>query len=113
MAALLGIPLVFVVALVVISANAGRSGSVGSKDVLVENSSWDGSVFHVKQYLKKNLKDPDSYEGIEWSPVQKLSDGTFSVRHKYRAKNSFGGFVVENQVFVYDAQGNVLSAKDW
>jgi len=77
--------------------------------MLLKNSAWDGSVHHVEQYLKKTLKDPDSYEGIEWSPVQKLSNGSYSVRHKYRAKNSYGGYVIENQIFYYDASGNVTS----
>jgi hypothetical protein len=89
---------------------SGSSSSTSSGDALVKNSSWDGSVFHVKQYLKRTLKDPDSYEGIEWSPVQKIEDRKFSVRHKYRAKNSFGGFVIENQIFTYDSDGNIISA---
>ncbi len=75
----------------------------------VHNSAWDGSVYQVEDYLKKALKDPDSYEGIEWSNVIKNSDGTYSVRHKYRARNSFGGMVVENWVFVLDEYGNVIS----
>ncbi len=66
-------------------------------------------MYHVKENLKKSLKDPDSYESIEWSTVQKLDDGKFSVRHKYRAKNSFGGFSIENHIFTYDASGNILA----
>lgn len=76
----------------------------------IENSAWDGSVYQVKNYLKKNLKDPDSYEGIEWSKVQENSNGTYTVRHKYRARNSFGGMVIENWVFELDENGNVISA---
>ena len=72
----------------------------------VYNSEWDGSVYPVKLYLNKNLKDPDSYEGIEWSPVQKTSDG-YMVRHKYRSKNSFGGYVVENKIFYLNEKGHV------
>ncbi len=78
----------------------------------IRNSAWDGSVYQVKNYLKKNLKDPGSYEGIEWSEVYENPDGTYAVRHKYRAKNSFGGMVVENCIFVLDAQGNVISTSE-
>ena len=64
----------------------------------VENSAWDGSVSQVKTYLKENLKDPKSIEYIEWSKV--FSEGKYYlVRCKYRAKNSFGGYVLENQIF--------------
>lgn len=74
---------------------------------IIENSSWDGSVRQVELYLKANLKDPDSYQSIEWSRVVKTDKGGFFVRHKYRAKNSFGGFVIEEKIFTMDAQGNV------
>ncbi|WP_321528305.1 hypothetical protein [Sedimenticola selenatireducens] len=82
-------------------------------DSKVSNSPWDGSVYEIERYLEHTLKDPDSYEGIEWSQVvTKLIDGQrrYAVRHKYRAKNSFGGYVVEQVYFVMDGAGTVLSA---
>jgi hypothetical protein len=80
--------------------------------VTVQNSNWDGSVWQVESWLKHNLKDPDSYDAIEWSPVIKSADGGFVVRVKYRAKNSFGGFVIENRIFILDSQGTVQSVAD-
>ncbi len=74
---------------------------------VVSNSAWDGSVHQVERWFKQNLNDPDSFEAIEWSKVAERDDG-FLVRVKYRAKNSLGGYVVENQVFKLDPQGNVL-----
>jgi hypothetical protein len=29
------------------------------------------------------------------------------VRHKYRAKNGFGGYMVEERIFMLDSTGNV------
>lgn len=78
----------------------------------VYNSGWDGSVRQVKQWLKDNLKDPASFEAIEWSSVQKTPDGDYLVRCKYRAKNSFGGFEISNQIFYMDSEGNVLRCVD-
>lgn len=74
----------------------------------VKNSSLDGSVSQVVKYLKNNLKDPDSYESIEWGNVTETDNG-YIVRHKYRAKNSFGGYVIEHQIFHIDWQGNITS----
>ena len=74
---------------------------------VVSNSGWDGSVHQVERYLKRNLKDPSSLNVIEWGNVVPGADGGFVVRVKYRAKNSFGGYVIEHQVFSLDAQGNV------
>lgn len=74
----------------------------------VKNSSLDGSVSQVVKYLKNNLKDPDSYESIEWGNVTEIDNG-YIVRHKYRAKNSFGGYVIEHQIFHIDWQGNITS----
>lgn len=80
--------------------------------VEVKNSLYDGSVKQVKEYLKyKYLRDPDSYESIEWSEVKRKDDGYY-VRHKYRAKNGFGGYVVANQLFHLDFSGNVIDVKD-
>lgn len=80
--------------------------------VEVKNNHWDGGVKQVKEYLKYNyLRDPDSYESIEWSEVKRKDDGYY-VRHKYRAKNGFGGYVVANQLFHLDFSGNVVDVKD-
>ncbi len=75
----------------------------------ITNSAWDGSVPGVERYLQMTLKDPDSYKGIEWSPIAKNCDG-YSVRHKYRAKNSFGGYVIDETVFMLNPDGIVTGA---
>ena len=41
----------------------------------VKNSGLDASVYQVEQFLDDNLKDPDSYDPIEWSAVQKINTG--------------------------------------
>jgi hypothetical protein len=89
-----------------------------TKEAVVENSEWDGSVRQVERYLKATLKDPGSYEAVDWSPVATLpaplGDGSFYVvRHKFRAKNSFGGYVVENKQFWIDKKGAVVNVTDW
>lgn len=71
------------------------------------NSSYDGSVRQVESHLKRTLKDPESFQAIQWFPVQKDLDG-YTVRVRYRAKNSFGGYVVEEKVFLLDRRGNVI-----
>ena len=76
----------------------------------IENSPWDGSVYQVKNYLNKTLKDPESYKGIEWGDVAKKEDFYF-VRHKYRAKNSFGGYVIETNIFKLDDNGVVIGVE--
>ena len=80
---------------------------IAAGGIEIANSSFDASVSQVKEYLKKNLKDPKSYESIEWSKVKEESYG-YSVYHKYRAKNSFGGYVIESQIFHLDFGGNVI-----
>ncbi|SEA19318.1 hypothetical protein SAMN04487851_103146 [Prevotella sp. tc2-28] len=77
----------------------------------VKNNKWNGGVKQVEDYLERTLRDPDSYESIEWSEVKRKEDG-FYVRHKYKAKNGFGGNVVTNQLFHLDFSGNVIDVKD-
>lgn len=72
----------------------------------VENSGWDGSVYQVESYIKKNAKDPSSVEFMEWSPLVKNGESQM-VRVKYRAKNSFGAYVINNETYTIDSNGNV------
>lgn len=95
---------------------AGMSGTKGAEcraafagKPPVTNSGWDGSVLGVEHYLQRTLKDPDSYKAIEWSAVLKLCDG-YAVRLKYRAKNSFGGYVINHTVFTLNPDGVVTGA---
>lgn len=82
----------------------------------VINSSWDASVWQVERYLKKEyLKDPSSYESISWSKVfteQNNPNFKYYVRHKYRAKNSFGGYAIEEKIFFLDSNGKVVDTQD-
>ena len=79
------------------------------KQAVVFNSSWDGSVHQVERWLKSNLKDPASLEFVEWSPVVAGPNNDFEVRVKYRAKNGFGGYAVEQKLFRLDASGSVVA----
>ena len=59
--------------------------------------------------------DPDSVEYIEWSPVHlTYVEGKpfWRVRVKYRAKNSFGGYVISNQL-AYMRNGQVVALEDY
>ena len=58
--------------------------------------------------------DPDSYEGISWEAfgIYNKDNNTYFALHKYRAKNSYGGYVVEEKLFVLDSDGNVIKVVD-
>ena len=105
----IGCLLIFSILLV----GSGDSENSSESSEVVSNSSWDASVSQVKDYLDKNLRDPNSTEYDEWSKVVKKDDGTFMVRCKYRSKNGFGGMVNANQVFYLDAKGNITSVTDY
>lgn len=69
----------------------------------------------VKVYLKRHyLKEPDSYKGISWGAfgIYNKDNDTYFALHKYRAKNSYGGYVVEEKLFVLDSDGNVIKVVD-
>lgn len=64
--------------------------------------SWSGGTVAVQHYLKANLKDPNSLQYLGWTnPRVSKIDGEpyWHVRVRYRAKNSFGGYVIESQDF--------------
>jgi len=73
----------------------------------LQNSSSDGSVNPVKQYLKANLYDPSSIQYVEWSNV--IEDKSkYWVRCTYHIKDYFGNDVPNNHVFVMTAEGQVM-----
>jgi len=78
-----------------------------AKEVIAEigakpkNSAWDSAVRPVTEFLDSTLKDPGSVEYIEWSAVHLIDneEGKYwVVRVAYRAKNSFGGYVVKEKL---------------
>lgn len=90
-------------------------GFKNSSNSIVSNNPLDNSVYQVETYLKRSyLEDPESYESMEWSKVIETQNAGFSfrVRHKYRAKNSFGNYQIENKIFLLDENGNVVDEKD-
>lgn len=94
--------------------STNKQDQVKTPKEIVFNSEWDGSVKQVEDYLKNTLNDPDSYKSVEWSPVGKSATaGQFFVRHKYRAKNGFGGVVTKDQIFTLDSLGTIVGALDF
>ncbi len=86
-----------------------------SSGEIVRNSPYDNSVHQVESYLGRTLLDPDSFEPISWSKVQKMENSDFGykfvVRLKYRAKNSFNGYVEESKLFYLNENGKVVNVK--
>ena len=64
-------------------------------------SGWDGLARCIDRYLENNLKDPDS---VKIKSVSKVvyKDGKYYQRVDYTAKNSFGGTVRSNKIFIMD-----------
>ena len=100
---------------------AGLATCTGGKEAkkakepreVVYNSPWDGGVRQVERWMARNLKDPDSFEAIEWGGVVKTDKGGFLVRVKYRAKNSFGGYGIDHKLFALSSKGEVLLVTDY
>jgi hypothetical protein len=55
-------------------------------------SGWDGSHRATVNYVKENLRDPDSYQHIKTSITPVDKDGNHMLIMQYRAKNGFGGY---------------------
>lgn len=78
----------------------------------VQNA-WDGSMSPAVEWLKNNLKDYSSYESIEWSNVKQTTDkdgnNIYMVKNKYRAKNSFGAYDIQESIFFIDKNGSIIN----
>jgi hypothetical protein len=54
-------------------------------------SSWDGSHKGVVKWVKRNLRDPDSYKHVE-TRITPVKDVAHVLVMEYRARNGFGGY---------------------
>lgn len=76
--------------------NVPSKPKIGEKP---RKSSWDGSYFEVQNYLEGILHDPDSLELLPCGDPVETEIG-WLVRCPYRAKNAFGGKVLEESLFL-------------
>ncbi len=71
------------------------------------NDSTDASVWQVKEYMKRTMRNYDSVRFMEWSRVLKHEEG-YSVRCKYTVHTDSFGRITENKVFFMNHHGNVV-----
>ena len=83
------------------------------------NSKREDSLYKAYKtsyrFLKNNLKDSDSFDEIEHKRYfivkkKKKEKAHIQIYIKYRAKNSFGGYVVEEKYFNFDKNLNIIEA---
>ena len=87
-----------------IKENSGKSG-------VHCLSAWDGSYRPLVQIIKKNLKDPDSFKHRE-TRITPSENEVHIVVMTYGAKNSFGGYVVENVIARLTSQCSLIEVMD-
>ena len=66
-------------------------------------SAWDGSHIELVNEIKQTLLDKKSFEHIKTTHQSNL------VAMKFKAKNSFGGYVVKVVVASLDTRGNLIA----
>ena len=69
---------------------------------------WDGSLYAVKAHIRERLRDPDSFQAIRWTRLVK-GCGTYTIGVRYRARDGFGGYTIEDAVATIHADGRVIS----
>lgn len=113
--------LIFLVVVIIFNISSREYSTSSKGNNRIENygsnkgPSQTKAMAGVRVYLKRHyLKDPDSYEGISWEAfgIYNKDNNTYFALHKYRAKNSYGGYVVEEKLFVLDSDGNVIKVVD-
>ena len=65
-------------------------------------STYDGNHDGLEDLIRARLKDPDSMETTETKITPVDANGNHTVILKYRARNAFGGMVVEQALGIVD-----------
>lgn len=82
------------------AAEAKLKAEEARRGPMPKPSAWDGLTPEVNAFFKGNLKDYDSLKLVECSEVAMYGKDAWAQRVKYRAKNSFGGYNLSNQIFI-------------
>lgn len=72
-------------------------------------SGWSGSHINLTKHIKENLNDPSSYKHVE-TTYSVLGD-QLQVWAKFRAKNAYGGKVLNSVKATVDKNGKILTAE--
>lgn len=70
----------------------------------------DGRPASVRDLMNSSLHDPKSFSLIGNSKIE-FVDGMCVMSSRYRAKNSFGALVLEEQIFYMDQLGRVVKVE--
>jgi hypothetical protein len=70
-------------------------------------SAWDGSNRYLVNLVKEHLNDPKSFEHVDTSYAD-MGDHLI-IKMKYRAKNGFGGLVLQNVTGKADYKTQMIS----
>lgn len=70
-------------------------------------SAWSGSHKALENYIRKNLKDPDSYDHVETRYGDKGDH--ILIQTTYRAKNSFNAVITESVIAKAGIDGSNLT----
>ena len=79
---------------------------------VVFNASYDGSVWQIRDWLRKHAYDASSLTVLHWGKVVDVKGG-FTVHVKFKARNKAGTYVVSDEVFQLDEQGDVIGMKQF
>jgi hypothetical protein len=97
------------------AAAAAVEAICGSKP---DQSSWDGMLLAVDRYMKDNLNDPSSYEGLGCTTPVLTTTSCWVATCKFRAANAFGAKILQVKRFsigkhpTIEGFGRVLSVSD-
>ena len=86
------------------SKNGTTSGGTTSASDRERKIASDVEYSYIKAHraIKRNLKDPDSFEEIDHRAGYVGKDGVYvSCLVEYRAKNSFGGYTIEKALVTF------------
>jgi len=72
----------------------------------IEKFEKSGYEYQIQSYLEKNVNDPTDLEIINKWVLGENSDGTFSVKVTFRAKNPFGALMMHTLNCDMDMEGN-------
>ncbi len=74
-------------------------------------SVWDGSNKDLKDLVKENMNDPDSFKHVETKYIDEGVGKGVTLYMKFRGKNAFGGVITSTAIAFVDYKENTITLK--
>jgi len=101
-----GISIVVIALFFIVPEKKDEPKKISRKEIIEKSfSAWDGAHIKLKEYVKENMNDPESFEALKTNYWD--HDSNIVVKMEFTGKNAYGGKVRQTVMAACNIDGNI------